>query len=101
MRSPQKAIYDQARQLVAEQEDNFAYVGAAEVDAVRGLLDDKSPWQGNRLQQIKPQLDALQHAIEQQLAQEKERANDRLVELEQRLQDTAEFGQLKDRQRVE
>ena len=94
MRSPQKAIYDQARQLVAEQEDNFAYVGAAEVDAVRGLLDDKSPWQGNRLQQLKPQLDALQHAIEQQLAQEKGQANDRLVELEQRLQDATEFGQL-------
>ena len=102
MRSPQKAIYDQARQLVAEQEDNFAYVGAAEVDAVRGLLDDKSPWQGNRLQQLKPQLDALQHAIEQQLAQEKGQAKDRLVELEQRLQDATEFGQLNptDRKRL-
>lgn len=94
MRSPQKAIYDQARQLVAEQEDNFAYVDAAEVDAVRGLLDEKCPWQGNRLQQLKPQLDALQHAIEQQLAREKGQATDRLVELEQRLQDAAEFGRL-------
>ena len=94
MRSPQKTIYDQARQLVAEQEDNFAYVDAAEVDAVRGFLDEKSPWQGSRLQQLKPQLDALQHAIDQQLAQEKKQANDRLVELEQRLQDAVEFGQL-------
>jgi len=95
MRSPQKAIYDQARQLLAEQEDNFAYVGAAEVDAVRALLDDKSPWQGTRLQQLKPQLDALQHAIEQQLAHEKGQATNHLVELEQRLQDAVEFGQLK------
>ena len=51
MNSPQKAIFDQARQLVAEQEDNFAYVAQAEVEAVRSLLADSRPWQGNRLQQ--------------------------------------------------
>lgn len=100
--SPQKAIFDQARQLVAEQEDNFAYVGAAEVEAVRSLLADSRPWQSNRLQQLKPQLDAFQHAINQQLAQEKAKADERLLELEQRLQDATEFGLLSptDRERL-
>ena len=94
MHSPQKAIFDQARELVAEQEDNFVYVAQAEVDAVRNLLIDSKPWQGNRLQLLKPQLDALQQAIANQLAAEKETASNLLTELEQRLQATDEYARL-------
>ncbi len=94
MNSPQRAIFEQARALVAEQEDNFAYVAASEVEAVRGLLTDSKPWQGNRLQQLKPQLDALEHAIAQQLAIERDAAAHRLAELEQRLRATDEFGRI-------
>ncbi|MBC3881560.1 BREX system P-loop protein BrxC [Undibacterium sp. LX40W] len=92
MKSPQKAIFDQARQLVAEQEDNFAYVPATEVEIVQALLVDKSPWQGNRLQQTKPQLDALQQSIANQLASEKATAANRLDELGLRLQATDEYA---------
>lgn len=94
MNSPQKAIFDQARRLVAEQEDNFAYVGAAEVEAVRKLLADSRPWQGNRLQQLKPQIDTLQQAITNQLASEKDYALSRIAELEQRLQAADEYARL-------
>ena len=94
MNSPQRAIFEQARALVAEQEDNFAYVDAAEVEAVRGLLADSKPWQGNRLQQLKPQLDALEQAIAQQLASERDAAALRLAELEQRLRATDEFARI-------
>lgn len=95
MKSPQKAIYDQARQLVAEQEDNFAYLPTAEVQAIRDLLTDKTPWQGNRLQQAKPQLESLQQSIANQLASEKASATNRLDELKQRLQGTDEYTGLK------
>ena len=95
MKSPQKAIFEQARQLVAEQEDNFVYVPATEVNIVQALLDDKSPWQGNRLQQAKPQLDALQQSIANQLASEKASAANRLSELGQRLQGTDEYTALR------
>lgn len=94
MKSPQKAIFEQARQLVAEQEDNFAYVPATEVDIVQTLLTDKNPWQGNRLQHAKPQLDALQQSIANQLASEKASAENRLGELGQRLQGTDEYAAL-------
>lgn len=94
MNSPQKAIYDQASQLVAEQEDNFSYVAQAEVEAVRSLLTDNKPWQGNRLQQLKPQLDALQQAVANQLSHEKDVATSRLTELEQRLQAADEYARL-------
>lgn len=94
MNSPQRGIFEQARALVAEQEDNFAYVASAEVDAVRSILADSKPWQGNRLQQLKPQLDALEQAIAQQLASERDAASQRLAELEQRLRATDEFGRI-------
>jgi hypothetical protein len=94
MNSPQRAIFEQARLLVAEQEDNFAYVDAAEVAAVHNLLTDSKPWQGNRLQQLKPQLDALQQTIANQLASEKEAASSRLAELEQKLRATEEYERL-------
>jgi hypothetical protein len=94
MNSPQRAIFEQARALMAEQEDNFAYAGASEVEAVRSLLTDSKPWQGNRLQQLKPQLDALAQAIAQQLTIEKDTAARRLAELEQRLRATDEFGRI-------
>lgn len=94
MGSPQKEIYDQARQLMAEQADNFAYVDAAEVEKVRSMLAETRPWQSNRLQQLKPQMDALQQAIDQQIVEEQAQADARLLELEQRLQETAEFGRL-------
>lgn len=94
MKSPQKVIFDQARQLVAEQEDNFAYVPSAEVEAIRDLLTDKTPWQGNRLQQAKPQLETLQQNIANQLATEKKTATDGLDELGQRVQGTEEYAHL-------
>lgn len=94
MKSPQKAIFDQARQLVAEQEDNFAYVPSTDVESIQALLVDKSPWQGNRLQQAKPQLDALQQSIANQLASEKATAANRLGELELRLQAAEEYPTL-------
>lgn len=94
MSSPQKNIFDQARLLVAEQEDNFAYVAQAEVECVRNLLTDNKPWQGNRLQQLKPQVDALQQAIANQLATAKEAAANRLAELERKLQAADEYGRL-------
>lgn len=94
MGSQQRAIYDQARQLVQEQEDNFAYVASNEVEAIKALLLDSKPWQGNRLQQAKPQLDNLQKSIENQLSNEKGVAAQRLTELEHRLLGTDEYAKL-------
>lgn len=101
MGSPQKAIYDQARQLVQEQEDNFAYVDIGEVDAIKTLLTESKPWQGNRLQQAKPQLEGLQEAIANQLASEKATAVSRLAELQLRLQGSSEYIRLKPEQQAQ
>lgn len=101
MGSPQKAIYDQARQLVQEQEDNFSYVSTGEVEAIKALLTENKPWQGNRLQQAKPQLEDLQQAIANQLTSEKATAVSRLAELELRLQGSNEYDGLKPEQQAQ
>lgn len=101
MGSPQKAIYDQARQLVQEQEDNFAYVSTGEVEAIKALLTENKPWQGNHLQQAKPQLEALQQTIANLLASEKATAVSRLAELQLRLQGSNEYGSLKSEQQAQ
>jgi hypothetical protein len=94
MSGPQKAIYDQARQLLQDQEDNLVYVGGSEVDAIRAVLKNDKPWQGNGLQQIRPQLDTLQHDINRLLDKEKDTATAHLDELQQRLQAADEFTKL-------
>ena len=101
MRSPQKDIYDQSRQLVQAQEDNFAYVSANEVEAIKALLVDSKPWQGNRLQLAKPQLDSLAQAIAHQVACEKDTAAQRLTEREQSLQGTDEYAKLSTAQQAQ
>lgn len=94
MSGPQKAIYDRARQLLQDQEDNLAYVGGSEVDAIRAVLKNDKPWQGNGLQQIRPQLDTLQHDINRLLDKEKDTAIACLDDLQQRLQSADEFTKL-------
>jgi hypothetical protein len=101
MGSPQKTIYDQARQLVQDQEDNFAYVATGEVEAIKALLTENKPWQGNHLQQAKPQLEALQLAIAHQLASEMSTAVSRLAELELRLQGSNEYSGLTPEQQAQ
>ena len=94
MASPQRSIYDQARQLSADQEDNFAYIEQQQAEAVRDLLADNQPWHGQRLQQVKPQLDAIQLSIAELLVSEKAAAVGRVAELEQRLKGADEYQKL-------
>jgi hypothetical protein len=94
MQGSQRAIYDQARTLVQDQEDNFGYVNSAAVEAVRTVLADSKPWQGNKLTQLRPQLDALQQAIDQQVTQERTQAQQKLTQLQQRLQGVEGYATL-------
>ena len=100
MNSPQKAIYDAARKLVNEQEDNFAYLPASEVEPIKAVLSHSAPYKGNLLQQVKPLLNEVQQGISAQLATEKATATLKLEELEQRLRSTNEFSNLESEQQA-
>ncbi|MEX7116168.1 BREX system P-loop protein BrxC, partial [Pseudomonas aeruginosa] len=55
---------------------------------------DAKPWQGNRLQQARQQLEALQLVIANQLASEQKASEQLLNELEQRLQGAESYAAL-------
>ena len=94
MGGPQKAIYDQARDLLDVQEDNLAYIDGSEVQPIKDLLSEPRPWQGNRLQQIKPKLAALAHDLGERLEKQKKDADAVLHELESRLKSADEYPKL-------
>lgn len=58
------------------------------------MLADAKPWQGNRLQQARQQLEALQLAIANQLASEQKTSEQLLDDLEQRLQGAEGYAAL-------
>lgn len=89
-----KTIFDDARHLISDQEDNFAYVDGGEVSAIKAVLVDAAPYKGNCLAQIKPQIDALKQRIAAQLSREKASASAQIDGLEARLRGAAEYAQL-------
>jgi hypothetical protein len=101
MQGSQKVIYDQARTLVQDHEDNLVYVASPAVDIVKALLTEPKPWQGSYLQQIRPQIDVLQQAVDQQVAQERSLAEQTLTSLRQRVQGAEGFERLSQDQKAQ
>lgn len=94
MNGPQKAIFEEASRVVQEQEDNFAYVQGDEAAQIKAALIDPNGYKGNRLQQIKGQLDTLQQKIADQREREAGAATTAINALESRLRGMAEFAAL-------
>jgi len=94
MGGPQKAIYEQASHFVRAQEDNFSYVQGDEVEQIRAVLIDPAIYKGNRLQQIKAQLESLQHKVDQERLQQAGDATAAVDALELRLLGMSEFTAL-------
>jgi len=94
MHGPQKAIYEAASHFVQEQEDNFGYVQGDEAEQLKAVLTDPHGYKGNRLQQAKAQLDALQQKIIDQRNREIDAARNAIDVLEIRLRGMSEFAAL-------
>jgi hypothetical protein len=94
MNGPQKAIFEEASRVVQEQEDNFAYVQGDEAAQIKAALTDPNGYKGNRLQQVKGELDTLQQKIADQRNRETIDATAALRALEARLRGEAKFSAL-------
>ncbi len=124
MSGPQKSIFDQARDFVQTQEPNFAYLGDAvgrgkpaegigngavgsgwwdvaedsgdqsSPAALMAVLTDPACFKGNRMQQVKTQVEALQAQVSARMAAEIASARERISALQDRLRGMAEFGAL-------
>ena len=101
MGGPQKAIYEQASHFVRAQEDNFSYVQGDEVEQIRAVLIDPAIYKGNRLQQIKAQLESLQQKVDQQRLQQAGDATAAVDALELRLLGMSELTALSSPQQAQ
>lgn len=96
MSGPQKGIFDDARKFVQTQEPNFAYVTSDVPASIQSVLNDPSCFKGNRIQQIKTELDALTLEIDKQVEEVRIQAIEKLKTLQQRMHGLDEYKKLPD-----
>jgi hypothetical protein len=94
MSGPQKGIFDNARTFVQTQEANFAYLDTNEAAQVVNTLADPACFKGNRMQQVKSQIDELQTRVTAQIDAEISKAKDAVAALKDRLCGMPEYSVL-------
>ena len=110
MKGPQKDIFDTTRNFVQTQEPNFAYLGEEvgsgkwevekpdpgkpSVNALLQILNDPDCFKGNRMQQVKTHVEALQEKVNAQIEAEMAKARETVTTLKDRLCAMAEFRAL-------
>jgi hypothetical protein len=94
MSGAQKGIFDNARNFVQSQEPNFAYIEGDEAAQVIASLTDVECFKGNRIQQVKAQVETLQEKVAAQIEAEIAKAKETIVALKGRLCGMAEFSAL-------
>jgi hypothetical protein len=94
MSGPQKGIFDNARKFVQTQEPNFAYIEGDESAQVVASLTDPECFKGNRMQQVKTQVETLQEKVTAQIEAEIAKAKETVAALKGRLCGMAEFDAL-------
>lgn len=98
MSGPQKGIFDNARKFVQTQEPNFTCIDGEETAQVVASLTDQECFKGNRMQQVKTQVETLQAKINTQIDAEIAKARETVAALKVRLCGMAEFSALNDEQ---
>lgn len=94
MSGPQKGIFDNACKFVQTQEPNFAYIDGDETAQVVASLTDPECFKGNRMQQVKTQVETLQGKVTAQIEAEIVKAKETVAALKGRLCGMAEFSAL-------
>jgi hypothetical protein len=94
MSGPQKGIFDNAHKFVQNQEPNFAYIEGDEATQVVASLTDPECFKGNRMQQVKTQVETLHEKVSAQIEAEIAKAKETVTALKGRLCGMAEFGAL-------
>lgn len=97
----QKAIYDEARSYLADQNANFGYGGEDQARAIQEVLVDPNCFKGNAIQQIKGTLDTLRAEVDHRLAAERKTAISDVEELRAKLRALPEFASLTEPDRRE
>ena len=101
MNGAAKSLYDQGNVFLSEQNANLNALDSTEVQAIKLALADARIYQGNKIQLISQQLDALKTKLKQLHTQELEQAVAKIEQLGQKLRQSPEFAQLNNAQQQE
>ena len=101
MKGPQKEIFDNARRFAQSQEPNFAYIESDDAARIINALNDPECFKGNRMQQVKTLMDALQARINQLTDAEIDKAKATVSTLQERLSSMDEFAVINPEQQAE
>jgi hypothetical protein len=99
MNGPQKDIFDNAREFVKTHESNFAYIDGDESAQVVASLADAECFKGNRMRQVKTQVETLQGKVTDRIDDEIAKAKETVSILKGRICGMAEFSALNGEQR--
>lgn len=101
MSGPQKGIFDNAHKFVQTQEPNFAYIEGDEAAQVVASLADPECFKGNRMQQLKTELDALNRRIDDEVKKTRSGAIETIKAMQSRMQTMDEYHHLPDVRQAE
>ena len=94
MSGPPKAIYDEARTFLMEQEANFSYLESNAPEQISDILADKTCFENNRMQQVKTLVDALRKDLTALIEEEKIKAQDAVRFLKDRMASMNEYQEI-------
>jgi len=94
MGGAQKDIFESANKFIQVQEPNISYITGTEHQEITAVITDPDCFKGNKMQQVKLLVEALQKKVDDQLAQEISIATLSVTSLRDKLQGMAEYSVL-------
>lgn len=94
MAGAQKAIYDDARDFLATQDTNLAYVDPNAPAMIRAVLDDPDCFKGTAIQSLKSDLLSLKEKVDLQVLDERKAVTKTIDDVRQKVALTDEFKAL-------
>ena len=98
MTGSQKNIFDNARQFAQAQVSNFSYMEDDTSAQIERSLNDADCYKGNRMQEVKTQVETLRAQVAKQVDAERTLARNAVATLRDRLRAVPEFSALSDKQ---
>lgn len=99
--SPQKGIYDEAKNFLEKQSANFDYIEREQVRVLEASLNDTSIYKGSKIQQVKVLLGSLKDKVDGALQQYRSQTIEALKQMQSRMQEMDEYKKLPDIRQAE
>jgi len=101
MSGPQKDIYKHGKEFLQAQEANFIYVKDDTIGQIKTVLVDPSCYKGNKIQNLKTQLDELKTKVDKKIQEKRTETLKILEGMQSRLHSMDEYSVLQEAQKTE